>query len=107
MSDEDAAANSSARRIDKWLWCARRFKTRSLAARFITEETVRVTRVGVTHRIDKPGFLLREGDVVSFLLDERMANLTVLGFADRRGPPNVARSLYVAAAAAPACKETR
>ena len=90
------SVDASSRRIDRWLWCARRFKTRTLAARFVTEANVRVTRGGATKRIDRPGFLLREGDDVTYLFGERMIVLTVAGFAERRGSPDAAKSLYVA-----------
>lgn len=105
MSDE-----ALSRRIDKWLWCARRFKTRSLASKFIADASVRVTRDGVTQRIEKPSFLLREGDQVSYLLGGRLFVLTVTGFADRRASPAAAKSLYAELgksapiAEAPPCK---
>jgi ribosome-associated heat shock protein Hsp15 len=89
-----AAEASPARRIDKWLWCVRRFKTRALAARFVAAGGVRVTRAGTTRRVDKPSFPLREGDEVSYLMGERLIVLTVLGFAERRGSPDTARRLY-------------
>ncbi|MEK7264485.1 MAG: RNA-binding S4 domain-containing protein [Pseudomonadota bacterium] len=89
---EDGEALS--RRIDKWFWCARRFKTRSLAARFITEASVRVTRGAVTQRIDWPSFQLCEGDVVSYILGERLYALRVTGFALKRGSPTMASSLF-------------
>ena len=82
------------RRIDKWLWCACRFKTLSIAAKFVTEASVRVTRSGVTQRIDKAGFLLSEGDEISYMADERLVVLTVTGFAERRGSPAAARRLF-------------
>jgi ribosome-associated heat shock protein Hsp15 len=90
MSDE-----ALSRRIDKWLWCARRFKTRSLASKFVADASVRVTRDGVTQRIEKPSFPLREGDQVSYFMGERLFVLTVSGFADRRLSPAAAKSLYV------------
>lgn len=86
-------AESSARRIDKWLWCARRFKARSAAARFVSEGSVRVTRNGATQRVDRPSFGLREGDEVSYLFGDRLVVLTVLGFALRRGPPQSAAAI--------------
>ena len=82
------------RRIDKWLWCARRFKTRSLAAKFVSNGGVRVTRDGATHRIEKASFPLRISDRVAYLIGERLIVLTVTGFADRRGSPAAAKSLF-------------
>ena len=90
-----AGDDARSRRLDKWLWCARRFKTRSLAAKFIVEESVRVTRNGVTHRTDKASFQLRGGDEISYMLGERLFVLTVTGFAERRGSPAAASVLFV------------
>jgi ribosome-associated heat shock protein Hsp15 len=92
------------RRIDKWLWCARRFKTRTVASRFVAQTSVRVTRGGATSRIDRPGFELRPGDEVSFLLGERLVVMRVLGFAERRGSAEAARSLFEDVAVPAACK---
>lgn len=101
------------RRIDKWLWCSRRFKTRSMAARFISEAGVRVTRSGSTQRVERPSYPLLEGDVVSYLFGDKLVVLTVTGFAERRGPPSSARLLcventgaekYESPSAGPACK---
>ncbi|OFX01912.1 MAG: hypothetical protein A3E78_04800 [Alphaproteobacteria bacterium RIFCSPHIGHO2_12_FULL_63_12] len=99
------------RRIDKWLWCARRFKSRSLAAKFVSEASVRVTRAGVTQRIDKAGFLLREEDEISYLLGERLVVLKVAGFAQKRGSPVEAHRLFAEVGnggigAAPPCTAT-
>ena len=112
----DNADREPSRRIDKWLWCVRRFKTRSLAAKFVSDASVRVTRDGVTQRIDKPAYCLREGDEVSFILGERLIIMTVVAFAERRGAPALARTLFaekgkmtpvVAAPPAPVCKAAR
>ena len=101
------------RRIDKWLWCARRFKARSLAAKFVVEAGVRIIRGGVTHRINRSSFQLNEGDEVSFVLGERLFVLKVVGFAARRGSPEAAQNLFAdliddlgksPAAASPPCK---
>lgn len=95
------ADGAPSRRLDRWLWCARRFRTRTLAANFISEAGVRVTRRGVTERIDKPGYQLTLGDTVSYMIGERVIALAVTGFADRRGPPAAARDLYAQDAASP------
>ncbi len=100
------------RRIDKWLWCARRFKTRSIAAKFVAGASVRVTRSGVTQRVDRASFPLREGDEVSYMLGELLFVLSVTGFAEKRGSPSAAGSLFAergkcTPAAAPPCKALR
>ena len=108
-----SAALTPSRRIDKWLWCARRFKTRSLAASFVSEANVRVTRNGATLRVEKPSFQLCEGDVVSYLQGEKLVVLYVVGFAARRGAPGSQRLLYrtdmeagvSSSPAAPACED--
>lgn len=103
-------SNGRPRRLDKWLWCARQFKTRSLAARFVAEENVRVTRAGATQRVDRPAFALHLGDEISYLTGERLIVLSVLGFSERRGSPEFARTLFsdrtksAVTDEAPACK---
>jgi ribosome-associated heat shock protein Hsp15 len=105
--------SQESRRLDKWLLCARRFKTRSLAARFIMRSSVRITRNGATIRVDQPSFHLREGDVVSFVDGDKFRAFRVAGFAERRGPPASASRLCqieanckdpAAITASPACK---
>lgn len=85
---------SGAQRIDKWLWCARMFKTRTLAAKVVAAGGVRVTRGGETQRLDKPSALVRPGDSVVFLLGERLKVLEVVACGLRRGPASEARLLY-------------
>lgn len=94
MSGTQKERDAPSQRIDKWLWCARRFKTRSLAAKIVSEGGVRVTREGTTQRVAKPAFTLRKGDQVSYLSGERIVVLTVKGFAERRGSPEASKALY-------------
>ena len=82
------------RRLDKWLWCARRFRTRTLAARFIQQSSVRVTRGDATSRVDWPSYQLREGDVVSYVLGESVRAYRVTGFSEKRGAPDAASRLF-------------
>ena len=49
-SGNDAAKEAA--RADVWLWRARFFKTRSLAAKFVDEGRIRLTRAGIESRID-------------------------------------------------------
>jgi ribosome-associated heat shock protein Hsp15 len=79
-------------RLDKWLWCARLVRTRSLAARLIEGGKVRVNgerTVKVSHHV-------RPGDVVTGTGAGagRLFVVRVMGEANRRGPAPVARSLY-------------
>ncbi len=60
-------------RIDVWLWRARFFKTRSLAAHIVEDGGVRVSRGGARTPIDKPSRAVRPGDVLTFAQGTRMA----------------------------------
>jgi ribosomal 50S subunit-recycling heat shock protein len=81
-------------RVDVWLWRARFFKTRSLAARMVDEGRVRLTRAGVETRIDKPARLVKPGDALVFALGGRLTAVRVEALGERRGPPAEARALY-------------
>lgn len=87
MSDESC-------RADVWLWRARFFKTRSLAARFVDEGRVRMTRGGAETRLDKASRALKPGDEVVFALGGRLVAVRVEAMGDRRGPAAEARTLY-------------
>jgi ribosomal 50S subunit-recycling heat shock protein len=87
--------NESVCRIDVWLWRARFFKTRGLAARFVEEGRVRQTRPGSGEvRLDKASRTARSGDRLVFILGDRIVELTILDCGTRRGPPAEARGLY-------------
>ncbi|RAK51549.1 RNA-binding S4 domain-containing protein [Phenylobacterium deserti] len=88
MSEADAC------RADVWLWRARFFKTRSMAARFVEEGRVRMTRQGQETRLDKPARTLKVGDQLVFALGGRLIAVAVEAFGDRRGPATEARGLY-------------
>jgi ribosome-associated heat shock protein Hsp15 len=81
-------------RIDVWLWRARFLKTRSLAAAFVEEGRVRLTRSGQQSRLDKPSRTVKPGDVLLFTLSGRVVELTVADCGERRGPASEARELY-------------
>lgn len=91
MSQE--AANA-ATRADVWLWRARFFKTRSLAAKFVEEGRVHLTRSGQESRLDKPARSIKVGDALVFALGGRLIAVSVAALGDRRGPPSEARLLY-------------
>jgi ribosome-associated heat shock protein Hsp15 len=76
-------------RIDKWLWAARFFKTRSLAA-----EAVAGGRVHVNGARAKPAKEVRVGDVVEVTIGTVRRAVHVTGLAERRGPAAVAATLY-------------
>lgn len=76
-------------RIDKWLWAARFFKTRSLAAEAVTAGKVEVGGERV-----KPAKLLQLGDEVRLRLGPYEHVVRVRGISERRGPASVAATLY-------------
>ena len=79
-------------RLDKWLWCARLVRTRTLAARLIEAGKVRINGV----RTLKVSRSVRAGDVVTGVSANagRLFVVRVAGEAERRGPAAIARSLY-------------
>jgi len=89
MTDEAA-------RVDVWLWRARFFKTRSMAARFVEDGRVRLTRAGQESRLEKSSRPVKVGDTLVFAVGGRLIAVTVEGLGERRGPPAEARSLYSA-----------
>ena len=77
-------------RIDKWLWQARFFKTRSLAAGVVSSGHLRLNGV----KMAKPGHDVRPGDVLTFAQASRIRVVRVLAPGTRRGPAEEARTLY-------------
>ena len=92
MSGDDAAPE--AQRIDRWLWHARFFRTRTLAAKFVGDGHVRITRADTTARAEKPSVAVRAGDVLVFTRNERLRIIKINDCALRRGPASVAQLLY-------------
>ena len=76
-------------RIDKWLWAARFFKTRSAATEGVLGGRVRVNGERV-----KPSKVVRAGDTVDMTIGTVRWTLTVTEIADRRGPASVAATMY-------------
>ncbi|PRG46886.1 RNA-binding S4 domain-containing protein [Burkholderia gladioli] len=76
-------------RIDKWLWAARFFKTRSLAADAVEKGRVRIGGATV-----KPSKDVRVGDRVEITIETVVWELDVLGICDTRGPASIAQTLY-------------
>lgn len=89
MSEVDAC------RADVWLWRARFFKTRAMAAKFVEGGRVRLTRAGLPeHRLDKPARPIKVGDQLVFALGGRLIAIVVDAMGERRGPAEEARALY-------------
>ena len=76
-------------RIDKWLWAARFFKTRSLAT-----EAVLAGHVQVDGKRVKPAREVRVGDTMTVRRDTFTWTIVVRGLAERRGPASEAAALY-------------
>jgi ribosome-associated heat shock protein Hsp15 len=81
-------------RVDVWLWRARFFKTRSLAARIVEAGGVRLMRGGARAPLDKPSRTVRPGDVLTFAQGARWLAVKVEALGERRGPAPEARGLY-------------
>lgn len=76
-------------RIDKWLWAARFYKTRSLASEDIQKGRVEVNGVEV-----KPAREIRTGDTVAMRYGSITRTVLVRALSDKRGPAPVAQQLY-------------
>lgn len=81
-------------RIDKWLWCARFFKTRTLAGKIVSAGNIKLTRKEQTQRISKASFLIQVGDTIAFTKGQRLFVIEIQSLADRRGPAPEAQALY-------------
>lgn len=81
-------------RIDKWLWAARFFKTRSLAQQAVAGGRVKLNgdRVKTAHAV-------KIGDALLVRIGEIEWDIVVRGLAERRGPAEQARKLYEESAA--------
>lgn len=87
MSD---GAPRPVRRLDKWLWQARFFKTRSMAARVVAAGHCRVNGTRVT----KPAVSVGAGDVLTFVQARRVRVVRITGLPSRRGPAAEAQEHY-------------
>jgi len=76
-------------RLDKWLWAARYFKTRSLATQAVDAGKVRLNGERA-----KPAREIKAGDRLQISLGECEWTLSVVGLSLQRGPAPVAQALY-------------
>jgi ribosome-associated heat shock protein Hsp15 len=76
-------------RIDKWLWAARFFKTRALAAK-----ACELSRVRCNHQPAKPSREVRTGDLLEIETPGGNFEVEVQQLSDVRGPAPVAQTLY-------------
>ena len=87
-------------RIDKWLWAARFYKTRSLA----TDE-VGKGRIEVNAQVAKASREVKVGDIISARQGDITRTIQVLAISDQRGPAPVAQALYEESAESLALRE--
>jgi ribosome-associated heat shock protein Hsp15 len=83
-------ASAGRQRLDKWLWFARVVKTRTLAAKLVSDGYVRVN----AQKIDAPAKAIAVGDVLTIALERQVRVLKVLAPGERRGPFEEARHLF-------------
>jgi len=76
-------------RIDKWLWAARFFKTRAIAAR-----ACELGRIESNGQSAKPAREVRVGDLLRVKNDSGEFQIEVQGLSEMRGPAAVAQTLY-------------
>lgn len=78
-------------RVDKWLWYARFFKTRGMAAKLVTGAHLRVNGA----RVAKAAHGIGPGDVLTFPQGRRIRVIEVADIGVRRGPAPEAQALYI------------
>ncbi|MDX8406697.1 MAG: S4 domain-containing protein [Mariprofundus sp.] len=89
-------------RIDKWLWAARFFKTRSLASEMVKGGHVQIN--GVRAKASRG---LQVGDSVTIQREQELFVVVVTGLAEKRGSAAVAQILYQETAASIAAREAQ
>jgi ribosome-associated heat shock protein Hsp15 len=77
-------------RLDKWLFHARFYRTRPLAQAAAQAGRVRLNGV----RIDKPGHVVKPGDVLTLGRGGQVMAVRIVALAERRGPATEAQKLY-------------
>ena len=91
MSGPAGAGRADGLRVDKWLWRARFFRSRSLATAMVSAGRLRVN----SQRTAKPHARVRPGDVLTFPQGRQIRVIEVAAIGTRRGPATEARTLYV------------
>ena len=89
MNEDKNQETKSEIRVDKWLWAARFFKTRSLAA-----DAVAGGKVTLNGGRPKPSRIIRLGDCLSIRRGAREWSIIVTGTSNYRGPASDAAALY-------------
>jgi ribosome-associated heat shock protein Hsp15 len=86
---DDAGAGGDALRLDRWLWCVRLYKSRSLATAAVAGGHVHLNGARV-----KPARAVTPGDRLTVSQDGRELDLSVRAIPQRRGPAPEARACY-------------
>ena len=89
MADHDMTTTRERTRVDKWLWAARFYKTRSIAA-----DAVESGKVVVNGARVKPAKALKPGDELFIRVPGADYTVRVQALSDRRGPATEAAKLY-------------
>lgn len=100
MTDESSAGDKAGLRIDKWLWFARLFKSRSQATEAVAGGLVHVNGDRV-----KPSRVVHVDDRLHITKDETRLEVIVRGMPARRGPAPEARLHYTETEASIAARE--
>ena len=87
-------------RIDKWLWAARFFKTRSLASQAVDGGKIQLNGQRV-----KPAKDVKPGDELLIRVAELEWTVSVVALSERRGPAEAARKLYIESEASQARRQ--
>jgi ribosome-associated heat shock protein Hsp15 len=88
-------------RLDKWLWYARFFKTRSLATKVVSGGNVRLN----SNKVSKPSVAVGEGDLLVFTQAKVVRTVRLKACGQRRGPAPEAQLLYEDLTPEPEAKE--
>jgi len=88
MRDDDENGDDRVR-LDKWLWAARFFKTRSLSA-----EAIDGGKINLNGERAKPAKPVKLGDEIRVQLGQFQHVVIVRGLSERRGPASVAQTMY-------------
>lgn len=80
-----------AMRVDKWLWHARFFKTRTLATKLAAAGNIRING----QKQSRAAATIRAGDVLTFPLNQNVRVIEVVALSTRRGPAVEAQALYI------------
>ncbi len=92
---------SEGQRLDQWLYVARFFKSRTLAARMVRQGRVRMDG----QPLRKPARSLRAGEVLTIARDHEIVVVQVTGFSARRLSATLARDLYAVLARQERCRK--